>query len=403
MRIALLFTGMFLLTSIASTAIAVEPSSSKIQPISHAKLTPGKSSIENVLKAYGQPYSRTTSGASTTLEFGDKDYDIALITITNDRVEAIALVPTKPRSLESVAEKFGLNKFSPTAIYDENNSPIGLVIPERGILLGLSNNDGLKVQEILLGVIDGEPFYLRAAQDKGWRLRRNLDDLKLAARYGYSRGKCLALTARYLELAGESQKAFSVAEQGVDEAPRLLRARLQLAALMPLFGKGKEAATIANSVFKSPEATEFEKTWAECIAASQIAKAAVLPEEKYNPRQSVEAMETATENLKQYLDNSPVEIRSLARDIQIRTNLSLMDIYSAMGAVKRTALKRMCYEELKRAKKNSVDDGGNPIMAARIVAHVSKIRHQQGWSDLETENAEILRALAQRVKSSRCS
>ncbi|MFT7642390.1 MAG: hypothetical protein ACI9G1_004147, partial [Pirellulaceae bacterium] len=386
----------FLTLSLVSIAIsvAVEPGLTEIKPVRYRNLTPGKSSLDKVLEEYGQPYSRTTLGTSTVLEFADADYDIALVTITAGRVESIALVPTEPKSLKSVADSFDLNKYSPTAVYDETDRAIGLVIPERGILLGLQNGEELMVQELLLGAVEGESFYLRAEQDQAWRLRRNLDDLKLAEHYGFSRGRCTTLASRYLDLAGESQKALAAAEQGVDASPRLLRARLQLASLMPRFGKTEEAATIADSVLKAPDATEFEKTWAQCIAAAQV-----LREENTNPRRAVEAMESAIGNLESLLVDSPREIRSLARDVQIRARLNLMDVYATMGAVKRTSLKRMCSSELKRALKNAVEEDGNPILAARIVAHISKLRGQLGWSDLAEENSAVIRALGQRVTS----
>ncbi len=205
-----------------------------IRPLPFRGITAGESTREEVLEKWGEPFRELDAGDAGTMKFRLQPFRQVDVTIVDDTVVSLLIHMDGLLAPDLVEEELRMTKLQPTLVRDEMGRSVGLVYPERGVLLGLDTTDpDSLVAKIQLEPVSAEPFVLRAANDRHFQYEANLNDLRTALQMSpdyalghWMRAKEYRAMGRYHDALLSANKAASLDQ----EDQRYLLTRIELIA-----------------------------------------------------------------------------------------------------------------------------------------------------------------------------
>ncbi|HEV2970011.1 MAG TPA: tetratricopeptide repeat protein [Pirellulales bacterium] len=187
-----------------------------IDPAAFKGITPGASTIDDLLKLWGDGVAASGKEGEARWIYKIEPYRRVQVTMAGRRVASISVRLEKPFEPEILAKQLHLDAIVPVPVLDETGQPLGESFPERGILFSYAPETKL-VTQMLLEPIDAEPFVMRAAADSDAQVRRSLRDLDYALELDPKSARAHWLRAQVLAGMGRFQDAL----KSIDEALRL--------------------------------------------------------------------------------------------------------------------------------------------------------------------------------------
>ena len=175
----------------ARRSVHVPPGMEAFEPVKFQGVTVGKSTMTELIAAWGQPADSLATDDGTVLAYDVEPFQsVEVLVARNETVSAIrvalaaALEPTK------LARQLSLNNFDPVTVADADGYPLGQAFPERGVLFmfDAAGADQLipqttaqhTVTHVVIQPLDARAFALRAENRLHGPYQKNISDLKMA-------------------------------------------------------------------------------------------------------------------------------------------------------------------------------------------------------------------------------
>jgi tetratricopeptide (TPR) repeat protein len=239
---------------------------SEFTPAAFRGVTPGKTSLDEVIREWGEPAERTAEGERETLRYAAAPFARIEVDVDGGVVASVVGHLREPATLSAVSAMFDLGESAPAAIYDANGQVLGQVYPERGVLVGLTARDGESLAaQVAVEPIAAEGFVLRAEQQRHRQPQRSLADVQAALRLGPQSTRPAAIAAEIMLHAGNADEALAAAAAAMKEHQGDASLRLARAAALLALGRFEEAGREAEHVLKSKDASLVQSARANLL------------------------------------------------------------------------------------------------------------------------------------------
>lgn len=202
------------------------------QPCSFQQVTPGQSTVEEVLQRLGEPKADSEGEGARTLLYQVDPFEKVELVIEEGVVVSIVLYLREPVSPTQIERELELDPSWATDVVGESGQLMGRAYPERGVLLNFAaGTKSHRAQQVVLEPISLELFVLRAKQDRTHQFERNVADLQFAWGLDQTDADVAAELAKQLSRAGKFEQAWEVVEETLQLVPanqRLVLARAEL-------------------------------------------------------------------------------------------------------------------------------------------------------------------------------
>ena len=196
----------------------------EIRPLPFRRISVGKSTEQDVLEAWGEPFKTQGQRQARVLKYRLNPFRQVDVTLQKDKVKTILIHLDGLLSREQIEKELRMTRIRPAVVHDEYGRPIGLTYPERGVLLSYDTSDpDALIAKIQLEPISVESFLLRATNGRGLRYEANLADLQTAldidgkhARAHWLRAQQFAKAGRFHDALGSSAKATNLDQENLE-------------------------------------------------------------------------------------------------------------------------------------------------------------------------------------------
>jgi tetratricopeptide (TPR) repeat protein len=293
---------------------------------------PGKTTLTDMKKEWGEPETASIDGPTGLLTFVIPPFKQIDVTTQDELVTSIVVYLDPPMLPGSVANELKLREFDPVPIPDETGQLLGQVYPERGVLFGFAANTKLpQVSQIVVEPITGEPFVLRALYDFQHRYSANLEDLDFALSLDENDAQAHWVKSRILVQIGRYDEALTEAEAAARLDTSVTAYVLQRARTLGMAGRHDEAIKLLESIPSPTDLPEQEKAQVASVMGGLLASSST-PDHKA----AVEHYQAAIELASPLVSDRRFEIRRLAKQALVDANAGI-GLSVAMGNYQRKA------------------------------------------------------------------
>ncbi len=341
---------------------ADEPTDSSepdVRPASFQEITPGESSLDDVLRLLGEPVERVSQSGKTTLLYRTGTlFSKVEIVVEDELVNSIVMHLAEPAPVSKVATDLDLKQFHASVVPDDAGQSLGLVYPERGILLSFhSGSLPPRIGQILLERVTAEGFVHRVMFDGGHRFSQNMADLNLALRLDSNNADAYWLRSRVRQAMGDYENALKDAEQAVKLDSSHAQYRLTRAHIYYITGKHDQAIKEVRSVISRNQDPEIEAR-AECLLGDLIAGGPAR-----NPKLALEHHQNSVRLATPLAKDQRPAVRRSAKRILIDAYLGAAnDIAVGRFTNKRQVVPKWLTMAQDLADKTVENDRGDPTM-----------------------------------------
>ncbi|MBM3998008.1 MAG: hypothetical protein FJ297_00450 [Planctomycetes bacterium] len=171
------------------------------------RITPGETTRAAVDEAMGEPKSRSDDQGTVRLTYQVGPFSSVDVTLRDAVVASIRAVFESPKELDALVRELDLGRFAMVADAVPAGSPRGMLVPDRGLRIGLADGPELLVTEIRLEPPAARDFIRRARFDGGILFREQLADLEQALVMEPDSTDALVAIARIWSRAGYAEPA----------------------------------------------------------------------------------------------------------------------------------------------------------------------------------------------------
>jgi tetratricopeptide (TPR) repeat protein len=225
------------------------------QPASFQGLQPGRATFADARAALGEP--KTVQGrndAAMTAVFAVEAFDEVRMLFNREVISSIVIDMGQPLDPQSLLIQLGLDQFEPVVIRDDAGRPLGVAVPDRGVLLTLTTNGAAaSVKQVVLESLDAQAFLARAQSDLFGPLTWNLRDLAKAIELSPADATAHALRSELLLRVGRADDALAAAAQAVELDGGQPRYRLAFARALAAVDRYEQALRETEQVLESLE------------------------------------------------------------------------------------------------------------------------------------------------------
>jgi Tfp pilus assembly protein PilF len=235
------------------------------EPAKFNGIQPGKSTREELQAAWGQPVDSVDTSEGTVLTYETEPFEAVDVLILPDGLVA-ALKITLRNGIEpdQLAGQLALEAIESVTIADENNRPLGLTFPERGVVFmydGTSESAATDVEsshiviQVAIQALDARAFALRAENQLHGPYSQNIDDLKTAISIdpGFSHARWL-LAEIYLA-TGQADLAEAEATAALEQESTNAAYQLRHGQSLILLGRYDDAVHEVRGVLDRADAS----------------------------------------------------------------------------------------------------------------------------------------------------
>ncbi len=188
------------------------------QAASFEGLRPGESTLADATSALGEPVSlQQHNAASATAVFSVEAFDKVRILLNHQVITSIVIEMGQSLDPQSLLVQLGLDKFTPVTVRDDAGRPLGIAVPERGVLLTLSTEGtSASVKQVVLESVDSQTFVERARSDLFGPMTANLADLAKAIELSPDDATAHYLRSELLLRVGRADDALAAASKAIE-------------------------------------------------------------------------------------------------------------------------------------------------------------------------------------------
>jgi len=352
---------------ISSGAAAFEPASFK-------GVLPGKTTADEVAKAWGAPKEIRKQGQVLMHLFTVEPFKRVEVSYFQDTVISVVIRFDRTFPANSVAQQLELTSIRPVLISDDLGNVQGQVYPERGVLFAFTPSDDsgkptMEVSHIILEPITAEPFLLRAETSLDADVETSLADVRNALAMEPGNARAHWLHARLLLDAGEAKKAVEASAEAVRLDPGNPEYHVTRARVLAHTGKLTEAVAEAKKAVEVGDQRPHIKARALCLLGDLTASGT-----KPNYAQAIQYHTEAVRTADPLALNAHPAIRVAAKEVLIDAHLGAAhDIAWGSWKDKETAVARWLELAEALAKDFVRTEGGTEKHAFRVAARALAI------------------------------
>ena len=319
----------------------------KLDAASFKGIQPGRSTTEELAKAWGEPIESSEDGGALSQTYKVESFERVRATIVDGVVSSIVIYLDNPFPPDVLAEQLELDEIPLVEMKDEAGQPLGQAFPERGVMFGYApTGETPKVSQVLLEPVDAQAFLLRAEATAKSDCASTLADAQIAIDLDPTSARAHSIKAEALFERGEIRAALKAAQGAMsldaDEECQLILAKLLAACADFTQAAQMNEQLLASDASSLPTRARAELQLGDCLARG--------PSHNYQEaaKHHIKAIKTAERLTSQ---STPRERRA-AKEILLEAHLGLAyDIGWGAWQAKETAVPKW----LQRAKEVADD------------------------------------------------
>ncbi|MDA1053067.1 MAG: hypothetical protein O3C40_21655 [Planctomycetota bacterium] len=226
-------------------------------------VTPGETTLDEVIEKLGQPRNEQSSDTNTVLEYRVGPFPKVEVFLSNDVVVSVLAQLGEPRDPAGLATELGLDSFTPVAVKNEEET-LGIAYPERGVLFSYATDSPRpRVAQLLLEPLSAEMFLLRVEATPGDHYTQQLADLEHVLDLDPKNAEALWLGAKLLAITGQPDEALTLARKAVQLDPENDRYQLTQAKFTARAGDHEGSVVAVKRLLDRAEVTAINRARAE--------------------------------------------------------------------------------------------------------------------------------------------
>lgn len=368
-------------TAIAPSASAEVIAVPKLEPVDFNGVLLGESTVDEVLKAWGQPVRRTGAGDDLRLNYKIDPFDSIDVTFFDSKAEAIVIELGEKFPPDDIVQQLSLNEADAVVVEDPTGELLGIVFPERGVSLRFELTDkGPQVATIGLDRISARPFVLRAEKKIEYSYTGALTDLAIALDLDPKNSRAHWLRAKILHKTGRSREAMQAIETALKIDPKAADYLLTRAELLVDEGLADAARADNETVLEGTKSLPLYQARAWCRHGDLSAGG---PQPDYN--EAIDAHTRAVRLAEPLVNEKNLSLRRGAKQMLVEAHLAIaQDIAWGQWKDKEATAERWLKkaESIALAAKESGDLGGDILLDVYIAAATASVGTQGKGSPL---------------------
>ena len=237
----------------------------EVQAARFLGVTPGQTTLAEVLDKLGEPHSQQVGDATNVLEYQVGPFPKVEVFIGDDVVVSIFAQLKAPREPSELAAELGLTGFTPVVIKNAAET-LGIAYPERGVLFSYaSDSTRPRVAQILLEPLSAEMFLLRVDATPNDHYSQKLADLERVLDIAPQNADALWLGGKLLAITGNQDDALKLVKQAVKLAPKNDRFQLTQAKFTARAGDHKGSVVAVKRLLDRGDLSAVNRARAELV------------------------------------------------------------------------------------------------------------------------------------------
>jgi tetratricopeptide (TPR) repeat protein len=354
-----------------AAAVPADPTATdalpKLEPVDFNGVLLGESTVDEVVKAWGQPVRRSGSGNDLKLSYKIEPFDSIDVTFFDTKAEAIVIELGEKFPPADIVKELSLNESEAVPVEDPSGNPLGLVFPERGVSLRFEESDkGPLVATIGLDRISARPFVLRAEKQIDSSYSAALTDLALALSLDSQNSRAYWLRAKLLHKVGRTRGAMEAIEAALKIDPKAADYLLTRAEFLADEGLGDAARADNDTVLEGTKSLPLYQARAWCQRGDLLAGG---PQPNFS--EAIDAHTRAVRLAEPLATDKTRSLRRGAKRVLVEAHLAIaQDVawgeWQDKAATSERWLKKA--EGIALEAKASGDLGGDELMDVYVVA-----------------------------------
>jgi tetratricopeptide (TPR) repeat protein len=242
----------------AALAGATEEPQIDAQPAKFNGIQPGKSTEQDVRKAWQEPKRTTTTSNGAVLTYAIKPFRAVEVQVADQSVTAINIELQSSLPPKRLAKQLSLDQLDAVAVTDAEGTLLGQAYPERGVLfmfappadvvVATTNSSSAAVTHVVIQPLDADAFALRAESRLHGPYEQNVNDLNTALALNPNLAHAHWLLAEIYLATGQADKAKEAASAACDVDPDNAAYVLRKAEAQILLGQYDDATLAIRAV-----------------------------------------------------------------------------------------------------------------------------------------------------------
>lgn len=257
-----------------SAALAGATKEPKIdaQPAKFNGIQPGKSTEEDVVKAWKEPKRNTATDNGAVLTYAIEPFRAVEVQIADDAVSAINIELQSSLPPKRLAKQLSLDKLEAVAVTDAEGTLLGQAYPERGVLfmfappsdvvVATTNAQQASVTHVVIQPLDADAFALRAESRLHGPYEQNINDLNTALALNPDLAHAHWLLSEIYLATGQADKAKAAADEACAIAPDNAAYQLRKAEAQVLLGQYDDATLAIRAILDDEDTPPIVKAQA---------------------------------------------------------------------------------------------------------------------------------------------
>lgn len=215
----------------------------------------GETTEQEVFDKWGEPFKVVDGDGVRIIKYRMQPFRQVDVTVADHRVIGVLVHLVELQDPFHVAKELRMTSLNPVPIPDEFGNVMGMVYPERGVLLGFDARDPESlVSKIQIEPITPEPFVLRAEYDFDRRYSDNLADLEQAFALNPDYALAYWAKAKVCMAVGRQQDALKAIKSALKGAPQELPIQLTHAQILYSLARWDDAQAVAQRLCDQEDA-----------------------------------------------------------------------------------------------------------------------------------------------------
>jgi len=235
----------------------------ELQAAKFLGVTPGETTLAEVIEKLGEPRTEQRGDTSTILEYQVGPFPKVEVFLTDNIVVSVLAELGEPRNPSELATELGLTGFKPVVIKNAAET-LGIAYPERGVLFSYAaDSPRPRVAQLLLEPLSAEMFLLRVDATPSDHYTQKLEDLERVLDIDPKNAEALWLGGKLLAITGKQDDALKLVKQAVQLAPKNDRYQLTQAKFTARAGDHKGSVVAVKRLLDRSDLSAVNRARAE--------------------------------------------------------------------------------------------------------------------------------------------
>ena len=294
------------------------------EPAKFNGIQPGTSTKQDVLTAWQEPLSSSTTEEGTILSYEMEPFKSVQALISGDTVSAVKIELQSGLPPKRLAKQLSLDKVAAVEVIDEQGAAMGQAYPERGVLFMYQAAADAKtdvkasVTHVVIQPIDAAAFALRAETRLHGPYEQNIRDLGFAISLDPNLAQAHWLLADIFLATGQADRAESEAAAACDLDAENGAYQLRHAQALKALGRYDDATHTVRTVLDREDVTSIVKAQ----ALHEMARLAAIGDSTIASR-AISFDNKAIEIADSLATSKNIKERHAAKELLVEAHLSI--------------------------------------------------------------------------------